>query len=91
MNEEFVWVFHGVKGRFSSGVFSSLGSAENWIAKFKLSGILTQYPLDKGVYDWSVENGTFEIKKQAHQTPEFIQTFTCASQDHYHYEYGQRA
>ena len=45
-----VWVFHGANSRLSSGVFSSLDKAEEWIRKNGLSGILTQYPLDVSPY-----------------------------------------
>ncbi len=61
---ENVWVFNGVKS-FSRGIFSSRDTAENWIRNHKLSGVLTLYPLDQGVYDWSVSNKIFEPKKAA--------------------------
>jgi len=85
-----VWVFHGANGRFSSGVFSSVVKAEEWIRKNKLTGVLTEYPIDEGAYDWAVKNEFFEVKKIAQSEPQFIQNFTCASQDHYHFENGER-
>ena len=83
-----VWIFHGVNGRFSSGVFNSRHLAEQFIAKHLLTGTLTKYPLNVGVYDWAVQNGYFIAAKPQHDTPEFIQAFTTASQEHYHYENG---
>ncbi len=78
-----------MKGRFSSGVFSSRQSAEQFIAKHSLTGILTKYPLDMGVYDWALQSGYFVATKPQHSTSEFIQAFTTASQEHYHYESGK--
>jgi hypothetical protein len=83
-----VWVFSGEGGRFSSGVFLDRDMATMWIAKHKLTGVLTQYPVDQGVYDWAVGSGLFEPKKEHEFSPKFIQGFTCASQEHYHFEYG---
>lgn len=85
-----VWVFNGAEGRFSSGVFTSLDKAEEWIRKHKLAGILTEYPLDEGVYDWAIQNNFFEIKKDDQKGPAFIQGFTSANQDHFHYENGEK-
>ncbi|WET67845.1 hypothetical protein [Sphingobacterium sp.] len=85
-----IWVFHGEGGRFSSGVFTSIEKAEIWIDKHKLSGVLTAYPIDEGVYDWALFNDFFSVKKQAQMEPGFIQKFTSASQDHYHYENGAK-
>ncbi|AUD01004.1 DUF7710 domain-containing protein [Spirosoma pollinicola] len=84
-----IWVFHGEGGRFSSGVFSSKAKAEYWISQHQLSGMLTLYPLDTGVYDWSLEKGYFEAEKEADPKATFIQRFTTASQEHYHYEDGK--
>jgi len=69
-------------------VFSKKAIAEIWIRKHHLSGVLTQYPLDEGVYDWAISNGTFSVKKEEENLPEFIQRFSSGSQDHYHYENG---
>lgn len=86
-----VWVFHGEGAKFASGVFTSKDLAEAWIQKHKLKGILTEYPLDTGVYDWAVECNLFTPTKEHHQSPEFIGRFTSALQQHEHYfpERGQ--
>ena len=83
-----VWVFHGAKGRFAGGVFSDAAAAEVWIEKHRLTGVLTAYPLNVGIYDWSVTNGFFTPKKPEHTKADFIGSFTSGSQDHYHYEDG---
>lgn len=85
---EQVWVFNG-GGSFPSGVFSSRDNAEAWIAKDGLSGALTLYPLNVGVYEWAVENGYFKPKNEEQRNARFIQRFTCGH-EHYHYEDGLR-
>jgi hypothetical protein len=87
-NTSKVWVFSGAGSRFSSGVFIDKDAAMQWISKHKLSGVLTQYPLNQGVYDWAIDNGVFEPKKEYENSPDYIQKFTCAAQEHYHFEDG---
>jgi hypothetical protein len=84
-----IWIFHGAGGRFSSGAFTTKKKAEDWINKHNLTGILTKYPLNEGIYDWALNNGFFEVRKEDHKKSEFIQRFTTASQEHYHYEEGK--
>ncbi len=84
-----MWVFHGNGGRFTSGVYSSRERAEDWIAQHGLSGMLTAYPLDQGVYDWATLHGTFRVKRDEHRPPDFIGTFSSAYQEHAHYEHGR--
>ncbi|TLV03583.1 DUF7710 domain-containing protein [Dyadobacter luticola] len=83
-----IWVFHGIAAQFASGIFSSKQKAEEWILENKLSGILTWYPIDTGVYDWALANEFFEIKKPEQRSSGFIQRFTSGSQMHFHYENG---
>lgn len=81
-----VWVFNGARSIFPGGVFTSREMAEKWILKNNLIGTLTRYPLDSAIYDYAIENGWFQPKEPRHSEPEFIQRFTSASQEHYHYE-----
>jgi len=81
-----VWVFHGSGGRFASGVFTTRDKAEAWIHQHDLSGVLTRYPVDQGVYDWAKEKQLFQPAKPEHTKPAFIQRFTTGSQEHYHYD-----
>ena len=81
-----VWVFHGAGGRFASGVFTTREKAEAWINKHGLTGMLTRYPLDHGVYDWATEKQLFHPAKPEHTQAAFIQRFTSGSQEHYHYD-----
>ncbi|MGN7721768.1 DUF7710 domain-containing protein [Chitinophaga sp. 22620] len=87
---EYVWVFNGENSRFSSGIFKNIEKAEEWIFTNKLSGILTKYPLDIGVYDWAIQNGFFSVKKEDQKQPAFIGKFSSGSQEHFHYENGIR-
>ena len=86
MKEPSVWVFNGPRTGFPSGVFHTKDEAEAWIQANGLSGTLTQYPVGLGVYDWAVQEGYFKPKKPEHATPEFIQSFSSATQPHEHYD-----
>jgi hypothetical protein len=83
-----VWVFNGDNARFPSGVFASRQSAEAWISRHRLTGVLTKYPVDMGVYDWAVQNAFFTPKRPDQHSPNFIGGFTSASLDHVHFEDG---
>jgi hypothetical protein len=86
---ESVWVFCGSRAAFPAGVFRTKDEAEVWIRNNRLTGTLTQYPVGVGVYDWAVQQGFFKPKKPEHALPQFIQSFSSASQDHDHYENGE--
>lgn len=88
---EQVWVFMGEGTVHPCAVFTTLDRAEQWIAKSQVSGILTAYPLDCCVYDWIVQRGAFTPKHPSQTTPKFIQRFSSAYAEHYHYEDGKRA
>ena len=51
-----------------------------------LSGILNLYPLNQSVYEWAVTNKYFTPKSSKESSPEFIQKFSSASQEHFYYE-----
>lgn len=88
-----VWSFTGARNpnattpTFPGGVFSSLETAESWIKKHGLSGMLTLYRVDVGAYDWAVENDYFRPSKPHHTTAMFIGQFS-GGDTHYHYEGG---
>ena len=86
-----VWIFTGPRAQFPSGVFTSREAAETWLSSHKLSGTLTAYPVDVGVYDWAVAGGHFAPNRDDQRSPEFIQRFSSATQEHYHYEDGHRS
>jgi hypothetical protein len=65
-----------------------------WIARHKLTGVLTAYPLDVGCLDWAVENGRTGMSPdklaQKLNDPSFVGSFSTAAQEHFHYEDGVR-
>jgi hypothetical protein len=85
----YLFLFHTTRSTFCGGVFSEREIAEKWIAKYSLSGVLTKYPVDVGVYDWAIENGKFTPKKEGQFMPDFIGGFSTAGQEHYHYADGK--
>ena len=90
---EQVWVFSGSGRRYPNlpgAIFVSLARAEEWITKIGASGMLTLYPIDISVYDWALQKGFFKPKDEFQRTQAFIGTFTCAQQQHLHYEDGTR-
>ncbi len=88
-NRPSVRLFHGAGGQFTSGVFSTVEVATKWIEMHGLTGVLTKYPVDVGVYDWAIDNGLFRSKKDHETSAEFVQRFTTASQEHHHFEEGE--
>ncbi len=83
-----VWIFHQAGARFAGGAFATKTIAEEWIAQHRLSGVLTKYPLDQGVWDWAVAQGRFKPTRDEHRAAEFVGGFTSAFQDHHHYVEG---
>lgn len=83
-----IWVFNGEGNRFPGGLFSTREGAEAWIAQHRLSGVLTLYPVDIGVYDWALQNEWFNPSKVL--SSRAIAGFTSAYQKHAHYEDGKR-
>jgi hypothetical protein len=84
-----IWIFNGDGARFPGGTFSTRARAEAWIAEHRLSGVLTAYPLDRGVFDWALAEGRFTPKEGRVYDPAFIGGFTTASQDHVHFVDGR--
>jgi hypothetical protein len=87
----FIWIFNGPKASFPSCVFTARETAEAWIREQGLSGMLTAYPVDCGTYQWAVGMGYFSPQREDQRSAEFIQQFSSASLEHYHYENGNVA
>jgi hypothetical protein len=85
-----VWVFHGAQSAFPSGVFATCERAETWIQSYSLTGMLTQYPLNVGMYDHALAAKSFTPKKPEHTTSRFIGKFSGGGLEHFHYEDGVR-
>ena len=86
--EPHVWVFNGSYGS-PGGVFSTRERAEAWITERRLSGVLTAYPVDEGVFDWALRTGVLTGRARTRgDEPEFVASFSSVHQDHYHYVNG---
>lgn len=91
-NDMGVWVFNGSGRRYPnlpSALFLSRQDAEKWIGQYSVSGLLTRYPLNTSVYDWAIEQEFFRPSKKQHTESQFIENFSSAHLEHYHYESGQ--
>ena len=88
-----IWVFNREgPNKFPGGVFSDKSLADEWIARNKLTGVLTAYPLNQGCLDWASANDCVGMKpetfaRKAHDSA-VIGSFSTASQTHFHYEDG---
>ena len=85
---ESIWVFVG-ESKGVGGVFTTLEKATEWIAHHMLSGLLTEYPVDAGAYDWAVSRGMFRPTKDEHRASQFIGSFASAKMRHHHFEHGR--
>ncbi len=92
--EKSIWVFNGARSRHSGGIFENLDMAEEWIKNNRLSGMLTKYPINKGVFEWADENDLIRMREgkleEKRKDPIFIGGFTTAAMEHYHYEEGEK-
>ncbi len=87
-----IWIFHSARSNFPSAVSSTLGTAERWIQLNKVTGVLTAYPLDEGVFDWALRMDLVSDRVRPRgKDPIFVAGFSSAMQEHYHYEDGARA
>jgi hypothetical protein len=82
-----VWVFLGEGARFACAVFTSLALAQKWIKDNRVSGVLSEYPLDNSVLNWAIERGFVVAEK--FPDPKHIQRFSSGHQRHYHFENGE--
>ena len=83
----YIYVFIGNQGKLPGGVFSTRPLAEEWIQINKLSGRLTEYPIDLGVYDWAVGTGRVRKLQASYCTPDIVGGFS-SHLDHWHFEDG---
>ncbi|MEU4765087.1 hypothetical protein AB0H12_17690 [Actinosynnema sp. NPDC023794] len=69
-----VWVFHGDRGRYASGVFDTLDAGLAWAAERQVTGILAEYA-HGGAYDVAVGEGRFTPTKAHHGTADHVAAF----------------
>lgn len=83
-----VWIFHGTGSHFASGVFTDRQQGLAWIARHRLTGILTEYPVGDGCYDIAVRDTHFTPSKPHHGTPAHVAGFSPGHTDHIHVRDG---
>ncbi|MGL6225193.1 MAG: DUF7710 domain-containing protein [Thermoguttaceae bacterium] len=83
-----VWIITG-GGTFPCGCFSSLEKAEDWIRSNKVTCTVTKYPLNQSLYDYAISEGYFVPKKEYQLLSKFKAKFSCASAEHYHYQFDE--
>jgi hypothetical protein len=83
-----VWIFHGTGAHFASGVFTDRDQGMAWIARHRLTGILTEYPVGDGCYDIAVRDHHFTPSKPDHGTPAHVAGFSPGHTDHVHVRDG---
>jgi hypothetical protein len=71
-----VWIFHGENAAFASGAFDTEQQAVAWIARHRLTGVLTEYPVGDGCYDLAVAHGHFRPTKPHHGSPAHVARFS---------------
>ena len=71
-----VWVFHGDQAGFAAGVFASQAQALARAARHKVTGILTEYPVGEGCYDFNMRQGRFRPSKPHHGTAAHVACFS---------------
>ncbi len=87
--EEYIYVFMGEGGFIPSGLFKNYEDAIKWISKNKLSGVLNKLPLGVSLYDWAIKEGHFKPNKGYQNDGKFIQRFSSASIEYWHFEFGK--
>jgi hypothetical protein len=87
-----LFVFHGSGSRFANAVFSSQASAETWIARHGLTGLLTEYDMDSPAFDRQLKDGNLprDIREQlirGASSTTFAQQYVDGGR-HRHYFHG---
>lgn len=70
-----MWIFHGEKARFASGLFATAEQGIAWAAENRLTGILAEYAVG-GAYDTAVREGRFTPSRPHHGTPAHVAAFS---------------
>jgi hypothetical protein len=86
---DYIWIFHGEGARFASGVFTTEDLALEWVARHRLTGVVTQYPVNAGAYDEAIANGWFRPSKPHHGTPTHVAGFSPGHTEHIHVRDGK--
>ncbi|GAA0251857.1 DUF7710 domain-containing protein [Cryptosporangium japonicum] len=60
-----VWIFHGDRARYASGVFETEKAGLTWAAHHRVTGVLAEYAYG-GTYDAAVSEGRFTASEAGH-------------------------
>jgi hypothetical protein len=85
--ETTMWIFHGEKARYASGLFATAREGLAWLAANRVSGVLTEYAVGS-TYDVAVRDGRFRPSRPHHGTPEHVAAFSPGLR-HFHVIDGQ--
>ena len=80
----------GEGARMPSGLFSAQTSAEVWILHNRLTGVLTEFPVDIGVLDWAIRFAEFDPPVEKRASPAYVGRFTSGAVTHFRFEDGVR-
>lgn len=70
-----LWIFHGEKARFASGLFATAEDGLAWAAEHRVTGVLAEYAVG-GAYDIAVREGRFTPSRPRHGTPGHVAAFS---------------
>lgn len=84
-----IWVFNSLRPvkpySFSSAVFTSVEIADSWVAFHGCSGVLSEYPVDTGFFDWARQHGV-EGAQLDNPSPETIEDWADLPLIRHHYK-----
>ncbi|GAB3143164.1 hypothetical protein GCM10027290_19090 [Micromonospora sonneratiae] len=69
-----VWIFHGDRARYASGVFNTQNAGLTWAAEHQVTGLLAEYATG-GAYDIAISEGRFTPSKTHHGTTDHVAAF----------------
>ncbi|MEJ3747461.1 hypothetical protein WEI85_29760 [Actinomycetes bacterium KLBMP 9797] len=82
-----MWIFHGERARYASGLFATAEEGLAWAADNRLTGILAEYAVG-GAYNVAMREGRFTPSRPHHGTPEHVAAFSPGLR-HFHLIDGQ--
>lgn len=86
MKEKETFVFVGEGSDFPLGIFTALENAKEYMEKYSLSGTVNQFPINIGIMIGGIEEDLFKVKNEYQKGPKFIERFSYASIEHFHFK-----
>ena len=85
---ESIYVFMGKGATMPTAIYTTFEDACTWVASSAVSGILYKLPMNVSLYDWVIAKGYSTPKKEYQKQPRFIEKFSSAYVEHWHFENG---